>query len=338
VKFQKNVNLAKYTSFHVGGSAQYFGMVRNREDLREAFKFARRKNLKVLVLGGGSNTLLPDKKLARLVLKIAIRGLKFYRTAGRTFVYAGSGKNWDLVVAEAVKKNLGGIENLSLIPGTVGGAIYQNIGAYGAEMKNVLESVEVFDLETGKIKILSNKACQFAYRNSIFQSKAGRNLVILGAVLRLNRYIEPNLKYPDLASYFDGKKNVAIEEIRRAVIEIRKSKLIYPTKNIGTAGSFFKNPIVIKPRYSELKNKFPDIKASAIGSGHLKLSAGQLIEKAGWKGSRLANVGVSDKHALVLVSYRNAKAKEIVSLAKKIQASVKNKFGIKLKPEVRIIT
>ena len=304
--------------------------------------FAKKHKLKIFILGRGSNVLLPDKGIKGLVLKMSIKGIIFQDN----IVYAGAGEKWDKVVAMAVSKNLGGIENLSLIPGTVGGAVYQNIGAYEAELKDVLESVDVFDIKSGEIKKLSNKECLFAYRTSIFQKSAGKNYIIFGVILKLSTIFFPNIKYPDLTKNFnlyshydralDTISKITLNEIRKAVIKIRKSKLDYPTASIGTAGSFFKNPVITISNFQFLISNRPDIKGRDLGNGLVKLSAGQLIEMAWWKGKQFRNVGVSEKHALVLVSFKKAKAKDILRLANKIQKSVKTKFGVTLEPEVKI--
>lgn len=242
---------------------------------------------------------------------------------------------WDKIVAQTVKNGLSGMENLSLIPGTVGGAVYQNIGAYGVELKDILTSVQVFDKSSLTIKTLRNKDCFFKYRDSIFQHPEGRNYIITGATLKLSREYTPNIKYPDLIKYF-GSKKPSVQEMRQAVIRIRKSKLDYPTTNVGTVGSFFKNPVVTVSEFKSLASKFPDIIGRDFGDNQIKLFAGQLTEKAGWKGKKLKNVGVSKKHAMVLVSYKGAKSKDIINLAELMQKSVKTKFGIKLEPEVNL--
>jgi UDP-N-acetylmuramate dehydrogenase len=332
MKILKNMKLARYTTFHIGGNAEFFAEVGTIVELREATRFAKKNKLKIFILGGGSNILLPDEGMQGLVIKMNIRGIIFNDTR----VHIGAGEAWDKIVAQTVKKGLGGIENLSLIPGTVGGAVYQNIGAYGVELKDVLASVQVFDKSSQKIKTLANKDCFFKYRDSIFQHPEGRNYIITGATLKLSREYTPNIKYPDLIKYF-GSKKPSVQEMRQAVVRIRKSKLDYPTTNVGTVGSFFKNPVIKANEFKSLASRFPDIIGRDFGDNQIKLFAGQLTEKAGWKGKKLKNVGVSKKHAMVLVSYKGAKSKDIINLAKLIQKSVKDKFNINLEPEVKII-
>src|SRR3989344_1759621 len=191
---KNGVNLAEYSTFNTGGQARYFVEVKSLEGLKKAINFARKEDKKIFILGGGSNVLLPDRGIDGLVIKMGIKGLSF----SGNLISAGAGESWDKIVAESVKRGLGGIENLSLIPGTVGGAVYQNIGAYGAELKDVLDSVEVFDINSGLIKNLSNKKCGFAYRHSIFQTSKGRSLIIIKVNLKLSKNYKLNLKYPDL--------------------------------------------------------------------------------------------------------------------------------------------
>lgn len=336
MNIRKNIQLAKYTTFHIGGKAEYFSEIRNIGELKEAVSFAKAKKLKIFALGGGSNVLLPDKGIKGLVLLVSFKGTSFKNKAGHTLLSVGAGERWDDIVVKAVKRGLGGIENLSLIPGTLGGAIYQNIGAYGVEIKDYIDSVEFFDGDNGIVRTLKTIDCRFGYRNSIFQDVDYENCIIIGATLKLSSNYSPKINYPDLTKYFENKKP-SIQETRKAVIKIRKTKLQYPTPSIGTAGSFFKNPIITSADFKKLISDYPDIKGHDIGDDLVKLSAGQLIEKTGWKAKKSENVGVSKKHALVLISYQGAKSKEILMLAKKIQASVLAKFRIKLEPEVKII-
>ncbi len=332
MKILKNIKLAKYTTFHIGGRAEFFAEIKTIAELRKVMNFAKKNNLKIFILGGGSNILFPDKGVKGLVIKMDIQGVKFNGDK----IHVGAGEIWDKIVAQAVKKGLSGIENLSLIPGTVGGAVYQNIGAYGVELKDVLESVEVLNTNDLMIKTLINKECFFKYRDSIFQHPECKNYIITGTTLKLSREYTPNIKYPDLIKYF-GSKKPSVQEMRQAVVKIRKSKLDYPTTNIGTVGSFFKNPVVAVAEFKSLASRFPDIIGRDFGDNQIKLFAGQLTEKAGWKGRKLKNVGISKKHAMVLVSYQGAKSKDIINLAELIQKSVKDKFGVKLEPEVKIM-
>ena len=332
MQIQKNIKLAKYTTFHIGGQAKFFVEANSVQDVREAVDFAQNKKLKIFVLGGGSNVLLPDRGIDGLVIKMDIGGIKF----NSDLVSIGAGEKWDKVVAKSIARDFGGIENLSLIPGTVGGAVYQNIGAYGAELKDVLDSVEVFDTDSRSIKQLSNKECRFGYRDSIFQQPEGLNYVILKATFKLLKHFEPNLKYQDLIKYFENKAPT-LSEIRKVVIKIRKAKLVYPNNSIGTAGSFFKNPIVAQKQFNKIIKEHSNIKGIEIGEGQFKLFAGQLVELVGWKGRRIGNVGASEKHSMVLISYRGGKALDIVNLSNSIISSVEDRFGVILEPEIKIM-
>jgi len=303
------------------------------KELAEAIKFKQDNRLSCFVLGGGSNILVSDGGFDGLVIKMDIHGINCINTKAGFRVYAGAGEMWDDVVSKSVEMNAGGLENLSLIPGTVGGAVYQNIGAYGVELKDVLASVSAYDIETGNIIRLSNKECGFEYRSSIF--KKNKNLIILETELLLLKNNKPNLSYPDIQKRFGGLKPT-INEVRQAVIEIRRNKLPYP-EEAGNAGSFFKNPVIPISNYQLLISKFPDLKGRDLGDGSVKLSAAQLIEKCGFKGRKKGNVGVSDKHALVLVNYSNGTAKELTDLAETVKEAVEAQFSVKLEAEVEQI-
>ena len=342
---KQNIPLAPLTTFDIGGNARFFVEVSTVYELAEAIKFANDKKLAVFVLGGGSNILISDEGFNGLVVKMDISGITLMNTpipgsrAKHTMghsgwrIRAGAGEIWDDIVAKAVELNVSGIENLSLIPGTVGGAVYQNIGAYGAELKDVLISMQAYDIKTGSIVELSNKECGFEYRSSIF--KKNKDLIILEAELLLSEDNKPNLLYPDLKNRFKGQ-NPSVAQIRDAVIEIRMSKIPYPNE-VRNTGSFFKNPTVKNSNYKFLISKYPDLKGYNTDNGLVKLSAAQLIERAGFKGRRVGNVGVSAKHALVLVNYGSGTAKELNDLVERVKEAVEAKFSVKLEAEVENI-
>ena len=331
MEIRENIILAPYTTFGIGGPARYFCEVGSVDDLKSALKFSKENNMRLFILGGGSNILVSDKGFDGLVIKMEIKGLEF----DGELLSIGAGENWDYIVEQAVERNLGGIENLSLIPGTAGAAVYQNIGAYGVELKDVFESAEALNTESGEIKTFSNKDCGFGYRDSVFKHKEGADWVILKMCLKLLKKPEPNLGYPDLAKTFEGKRP-SVSEVRNAVIKIRRNKLLYP-EEVGNAGSFFKNPTVTEIKFKNLILKHPDLKWFNLGDGLVKLSAAQLIEKCGWKGERCGGVGVSEKHSLVLVNYGDGMANQVVNLAGQIGESVKDEFGVELEPEVQMI-
>lgn len=351
MQIKENVSLASYTTFGIGGNARFFVEVGNADELAEAAEFARNNKLSIFALGGGSNILISDEGYNGLVVKINIRGITSVNTPIGWRIKAGAGEAWDDVAAYAVGLNAGGIENLSLIPGTVGGAVYQNIGAYGVEFKDVLISVKAYDIKTGNIVELSNKECGFEYRHSMF--KENKDLIVLETELLLSKNNRPNLSYSDLKKRFIGI-DPTISEIRQAVINIRLNKIPYPPnimpqilKNktyspvlIANAGSFFKNPSIQIVDFENLMRKYSDLNGRESGNGFIKLSAAQLIEKAGLKGKRFGDIGVSDKHALVLVNYGNGRtgAKNINELEAVIKKAVEAKFGVKLEAEVEKIT
>jgi UDP-N-acetylmuramate dehydrogenase len=334
LRVDTNVPVAPLTTFRLGGPARYLARVRNVGQLEGAFDLSRKKCLATFVLGGGSNVLFADAGFDGLVIKMDLRAIEFARRGDEVALIAGAGETWDELVREAVKRKLGGIENLSLIPGSMGGAVYQNIGAYGAELKDVLRSVQAFDVKTRQVRTMTNAECQFAYRDSVFQYAP--DLIVLSAALRLSRFVQPQLAYPDLQRHFGGKPQPSLRQVRRAVIKIRKGKFPY-AERLGNAGSFFKNPVLRTTQFEALLERYPDLKSFPIGADGVKVAAAQLIEKAGWKGRRFGNVGVSEKHSLVLVHYGHGTSSELLDLARRIVGDVEKKFGITLQPEVRIV-
>ena len=328
------VPLAPLTTFRLGGPARVLARVRSVAELEEAFELGLQQGLATFVLGGGSNVLFADAGFDGLVVKVDLRGMEFVERGGEVTLRAAAGETWDNLVKEAVKRKLSGLENLSLIPGSVGGALYQNIGAYGAELKDVLESAQAFDVRTGLARTMRNAECRFDYRNSVFQQEP--ELVVLSATLRLSRVAQPQLTYPDLQQRFRGKPEPTLWQVRRAVIQIRKGKFPY-AERLGNAGSFFKNPVLRAKHFEELLARYPDLKSFPWGPGCVKVPAAQLIEKAGWKGKRYGDVGVSERHSLVLVHYGGGTSDELLDLARRIVEDVEKSFGITLQPEVRIL-
>jgi UDP-N-acetylmuramate dehydrogenase len=328
------VPLAPLTTFRLGGPASLLARVRSVAELEEAFELGRQKRLATFVLGGGSNVLFADAGFDGLVVKVDLRGMEFVDSGDGIALTAGAGETWDNLVRHAVKRNLGGIENLSLIPGSVGGALYQNIGAYGAELKDVLERAQAFDVRTGRARTMSDAECRFGYRSSVFQHQ--HELVVVSATLRLSRVARSQLAYPDLERRFRGKPEPSLRQVRRAVIHIRKGKFPY-AERLGNAGSFFKNPVLQAKEFEDLLERCPDLKSFPWGPGCVKVPAAQLIEKAGWKGKRFGNVGVSERHSLVLVHYGNGTSAELLDLARRIVEDVEENFGIRLEPEVHIV-
>jgi UDP-N-acetylmuramate dehydrogenase len=335
MQVQKNISLLPYNSFHLAANASEFLIVQFVSELREILGQPGKAPL--LILGGGSNILL-TKNIEGLVLKIAIGGIEVVREEmTHIFVKAGAGENWHEFVEYTMKRNWGGLENLSLIPGNVGAAPIQNIGAYGVELKDVFYELEAYDRKEKKIYSFGVNDCRFAYRDSIFKSTEKGRYIILNVTFILNKSPIPNTGYGAIREELKkmGVSSPGINDVSRAVIKIRRSKLPDPA-DIGNAGSFFKNPVVEQASFLFLSEKYPDIPAYPHEDKSVKLAAGWLIEQCGWKGYRKGDAGVHKNQALVLVNYGKATGKEILDLSEEITASVNDKFGILLENEVNI--
>ena len=296
------------------------------------------KNGKHLYLGGGSNILL-TKNVEGFVLKNEIKGIeKIREDENYIYIKAGAGENWHQLVLYCINNNLAGIENLSLIPGNVGAAPMQNIGAYGVELKDVFYELEAFYLPENKLIKFSLKDCEFGYRESVFKRKFKDQFVILNVTYRLFKTPHFNTSYGAIEQELQamGVQELNIQCISQAVINIRSSKLPDPAV-IGNAGSFFKNPEIDSAQFELLKTSFPAIVGYALDNGHIKLAAGWLIEQCGWKGYRKGDAGCHAKQALVLVNYGDAKGSDILHLSEEIIASVQYKFHVLLEREVNII-
>lgn len=332
IQVSEQVPLAPLTTMRVGGAARYFVQVGDIGDLQEAVLFARENNLSVFVLGGGSNILFSDEGFNGLVIKIEIKGIQY----ADTLVTAGAGEVWDYLVRDVVVRGLWGIENLSLVPGTVGGATVQNIGAYGVEACDSIFSVEAFDTKTMNGKTFLRDECEFGYRESIF--KKNKNLIVLNITFKLVRDGVPQIEYEDVKKYF-GEKGItelSLKDIRTAIVAIRTAKM--PAPPIGTAGSFFKNPVVSVAQYEVLKSRFPGIKAYLQGDNCVKLSAAWLLDHVGgWRGVRYRDVGVHEKQALILVNYGNSTAQEILFLADEMKKDIRQKTNVEIEEEVVIV-
>ncbi len=333
---EEHVSLRELTTLKIGGTARYFVSAATIHDLVEAVVFAREKEVPFVVLGGGSNVLISGGEFKGLVIKNDIRGIEWKDEAGEVLAVAGAGESWDGLVAQAVQKGLWGIENLSAIPGTVGAAPIQNIGAYGTEVKATVDWVEVFDASTGTTKQFSNSQCRFGYRDSIFKHQEGKTFIVCRVALRLRTTGTPNLGYTDLQKHFAGKNAPSLQEVREAVIDIR-SKKFPDLREFGTAGSFFKNPVITTERFDELKKKFPELPGFPGESG-VKISLAWVLDKVcGLKGYEKGNVKLFEKQPIVLVQNGLASAEEIISFAKEIAGVVKDKTGLEIEWEVQHI-
>lgn len=326
----------------IDAKARYFASFSSVNDLRELLE-TNHSIPKKLLLGGGSNLLL-TKDFDGLVLKNDIQGIDIVKEDARhVYLRAGAGENWHRFVQYCIGRDLAGVENLSLIPGSVGASPMQNIGAYGAEIKEVFEELQAMNVQDGKLNIFTANDCEFGYRESVFKRKYRNQFVILNVTFRLNKAPIFHTSYGALEQELEkmGIKDLSIKAISQAVINIRSSKLPDPHE-VGNAGSFFKNPSVSTAQYESLKMQFPGIPGYSNIDGSTKLAAGWLIEHCGptatssWKGFRRGDAGCYEKQALVLVNYGQASGKEIYDLSEEILQSVKKKFGVELEREVNI--
>lgn len=332
----EQIPLQSYNSFGIRATAQFFSEFSSPEEGVETAKYFKKMKLNPLILGGGSNVLLTKNPEA--VLKNNIRGVRFEERGEEVLLYAGSGENWHEVVMMAVERNLGGIENLSLIPGTIGAAPMQNIGAYGVELTDVFDHLKAIHLESGEMHEFNKQDCRFGYRNSVFKHSLKGQYIISEVVLRLQKHPVLNTSYWALKETLEQMQisELSVRTVSDAVIAVRKSKLPDPAV-LGNAGSFFKNPLVPAEKAEQLKEQYPEMPTFPGESGMIKVPAAWLIEKAGWKGKRVGNTGSHEKQALVLVNYGEATGNEIRNLAMNIIEDVHHKFGISLDPEVNII-
>jgi UDP-N-acetylmuramate dehydrogenase len=332
---QTNKNLKEYNTFGISVKAEMFAVFSSIEELKQILSL--RNDKKLLVLGGGSNLLL-TKDFDGLVIKNEIKRFEVIEeTASEVIVESGAGENWHEFVLNCIDKGFGGIENLSLIPGSVGASPMQNIGAYGVEIKDVFESLSAFHIASGEIHYFDKTKCEFGYRESIFKNKVKGEYIILTVTFRLTKNPTINSSYGAINEQLKvmGIQVPTIKELSDAVIAIRQSKLPDP-KIIGNAGSFFKNPTVEITLLEQIQKNYPDI-PNYPAENKRKLAAGWLIEKAGWKGRTFDNYGVHKLQALVLVNYGNCTGQEIFDLSSQIIQDVFEKFGVLLEREVNIL-
>ena len=332
----ENQCLRPYNSFGVQVRAAYFAEAHEDADIHEALRLAARQSLPVLPIGGGSNLLLTGDQNA-LVLRIALLGRRVVSDDGETaIVEAEAGEPWHPFVLWTLGQGLVGLENLSLIPGTVGAAPMQNIGAYGVEIKDVFAGLTALDRETGELREFSLADCAFGYRDSLFKRQVGRWL-ILRVRFRLRRHAPLHLDYGPLRQFLaqQGCTVPTARDVSDAVCAIRREKLPDPTR-LGNAGSFFKNPLVSAEWAARLRDRYPGLVAYPAEEGLVKLAAGWLIDQAGWKGYRDGDAGVHDQQALVLVNHGQASGGELLDLARRIQADIAERFAVELEIEPNV--
>jgi UDP-N-acetylmuramate dehydrogenase len=334
---KEHISLKPYHTFGIEVKAKFFTEIYHISDLKEALVFQKQQSLELLILGGGSN-LLFTKDFDGLVVKVGLKGKeKIKEDEHFVWVKIAAGENWHEFVLFCIENNWGGVENLSLIPGTVGAAPMQNIGAYGTEIKETFESLEAYHLKSGEMHQFTKEQCKFGYRESIFKNEVKGEYLITSVIFKLSKKHQLNFSYGDIQQIL-ARENTepSIQNISQAVIEIRSSKLPNPSE-IGNAGSFFKNPFVEKKHFEKLKSLYPQIPMYPVDENLVKVPAGWLIEQCGWKGYKEEDAGVHAKQALVLVNYGNATGEEIKDLSEKIKKSVFEKFEIHLHTEVNIV-
>lgn len=334
---QQNVSLKNYNTFGVDVKAKYFAEAHSVDELRSLLQSPELKTNPLFVLGGGSNLLL-TKDYEGFVLKVSIKEIKECKEDNDVFVEAGAGEVWKDFVNYCVDKGFAGIENLSLIPGTVGASPIQNIGAYGVELKDVFHSLRAIEINTGELKTFSKEECEFAYRESIFKGRLKGKYIITSVVFKLSTVPHLHLQYGAIEDELKkrGIAHPGIKEVSDVVSHIRVSKLPDPS-TIGNSGSFFKNPIIPKAHFEELIKKFPDLVHYPAHDHYEKIAAGWLIEQCGWKGKQVGHTGTWKNQALVIVNHGGATGKEIYDFSEQIIRSVHDRFGITLEREVNII-
>jgi UDP-N-acetylmuramate dehydrogenase len=333
LQLQTQVSLKPFNTFGVDVRAQVFAQAHSDADVREALAYAAERALPLLVIGGGSNLLL-TADIPALVLRMVTRGIRLLSDDGsKVVIEAEAGETWHPFVQWTLEQGLCGLENLSLIPGTVGAAPMQNIGAYGVEIKDVFAGLTALDRQTGELRDFTLAECNFAYRDSLFKHEVGRWL-ILRVRFALSRAGHLHLEYGPVRQRLteQGIGHPTASDVSQAICSIRNEKLPDPAV-LGNAGSFFKNPLVAADLVTELKREYPDLVAYPQADGQMKLAAGWLIERAGWKGFREGDAGVHRLQALVLVNYGAATGLELLNLAQRIQKDIAERFKVQLEME-----
>jgi UDP-N-acetylmuramate dehydrogenase len=337
LQIQKNVSLKNFNTFGVEAAARFFVEINHQDELTELFMDPQWKQMKTLVLGGGSNMLLIND-FDGLVIRMNIRGIEHRINHNEVFIEAGAGEVWNDLVNFCVIRGYAGLENLSLIPGSVGASPIQNIGAYGVELKDAFNSCCAFEPATGTFKTFNKADCRFGYRESVFKEELKDQYIIVSVKLQLSLLSDFNLQYGAIREEL-AKRNITtptIKDVSQVVSHIRVSKLPDPS-TIGNAGSFFKNPVISAADFARVQAVFPEIVHYPAADGQVKLAAGWLIEQCGWKGKGVGHTGTWKNQALVLVNHGGATGTEVYTLSSQIIDSVSTKFGISLHREVNII-
>ncbi|MCC8426537.1 UDP-N-acetylmuramate dehydrogenase [Mucilaginibacter sp. UR6-11] len=338
LQIQQNVSLKNFNTFGVEANAHFFAEINHEDELVELFMDPQWQQTPRLVIGGGSNLLLIND-FDGLVIRMNIRGIEHRINHNEVFVEAGAGEVWNDLVNFCVQRGYAGLENLSLIPGSVGASPIQNIGAYGVELKDVFYSCRAFEINTSQFKTFTKADCKFGYRESVFKAELKGRYIIVSVKFDLSLIPNLNLRYgaieEELANR--GITEPTIKDVSQVVSHIRVAKLPDPS-TIGNAGSFFKNPVITVAEFEPVKEKFPEIVNYPAGEGLIKLAAGWLIEQCGWKGKVVGNTGTWKNQALVLVNHGSATGEEVYNFSSQIIDSVYSKFGVSLQREVNIIS
>jgi UDP-N-acetylmuramate dehydrogenase len=339
MRIEQNISLKPYNTFGIDVRAISFLEVTDEKELQEFITEGGLKHMEFLVLGGGSNILFTEDYLG-LVIRNCIEGIAVEeKGVDEVLVTAGAGMVWDDLVQFCVNEGYGGIENLVMIPGSVGASPIQNIGAYGVELKDVFHSLRAIEISSGKIRLFEKRECKFGYRDSIFKGEAKGKFIVISVSLLLKKNHIPDISYGAIRGELETMglgREAGIREVAMAISNIRSSKLPDP-EQIGNAGSFFKNPVIAIEKFDQIRNRYPETPSYKERKGFVKVPAGWLIEQCGWKGKSHGNAAVHDKQALVLVNMGGAEGKEVRRLARLVKASVFDEFGIDLEYEVIII-
>lgn len=331
MEFINDASLREFINFDIDVRCDQLYRLDDIEEVKVASRYLQNP----LILGGGSN-ILPIGSIDQSVIRMELKGREIIKEGDKPLVRIAAGELWHDFVLWAVENDLAGVENLSLIPGTVGAAPIQNIGAYGVELESVFHSLEAIEIGTGEVAVFSKEDCRFGYRESIFKQEYRNRFIITSVTFELNRNPSIHMEYGAIRDVLNGWEisNPGIREISNAIIYIRQSKL--PPPGTGNAGSFFKNPSVSLEHYEMLRKDFPGIPSYPSSHGHVKVPAGWLIDQAGWRGKRIGNTGCFEGQALVLVNYGGATGEEVWALAVSIMDDIRERFHIVLHPEVNI--
>lgn len=336
MRIEENYSLQNHNTFHLPVNARWFMEYENAEELERILKDEYFQECNSLHIGEGSNLLFLND-FDGIILHSAIKGIHILEeTPEYIIIQVGAAEKWDDVVAYAVKNKWGGIENLSYIPGETGAAAIQNIGAYGAEIKDVIEYVETYNQLTQEKKIFSKEECRYGYRTSYFKDEHNEPHIVTHVQLRLDKQLQYKLEYGNLKTQLSQYSELSLSTIRDAVIAIRKEKLPEPDV-LGNAGSFFTNPVITPEHFRAIKEKYPTLPSYSVDGSQVKIPAGWLIEQCGFKGKTHGEVGVYEKQALVLVNLGHATGNDIALVAESIRCAVKDTFGIELLPEVKYV-